>query len=64
MHVELHRSEIVHSTFVPAQLSDRTITLKQLAEQYCSDYRRVFIEHPRLRFDGVYISVCSYVCVL
>jgi len=26
-----------------------------------SDYRRVYIEHPRLRLDGVYIAVCHYV---
>ena len=60
---EFRCSQLVHSTLVPSQLSDPTITLEQLAQQYSSNYRRVFIEHPRLRLDGVYISVCQYVCV-
>jgi len=32
-----------------------------LLHQYMSDYRRLYIEHPRLRLDGVYIAVCHYI---
>ncbi|KAF8575209.1 hypothetical protein K439DRAFT_1420045 [Ramaria rubella] len=52
---------VVKNTIVPQQLSDPTITLPKLTERYRCDYRRLFIEHPRLRFDGVYISICHYV---
>ncbi len=46
----------------------RTILLKYLdismllsaIESRSFDYRRVFIEHPRLRLDGVYIATCHY----
>ena len=31
--------------------------------KYQGDLRRVYIEHPRVRLDGVYIAVCHYVCV-
>lgn len=34
-----------------------------IAEAYFFDYRRMFIEHPRLRLDGVYIAVCHYMYV-
>jgi len=27
------------------------------------DYRRVFIEQPRVRTDGVYIAICHYMLV-
>jgi len=29
--------------------------------KYDNDYRQATIEHPRLRFDGVYIAVCHYI---
>ncbi|KAF7309851.1 hypothetical protein MIND_00357200 [Mycena indigotica] len=29
--------------------------------RYQSDFRRLFVEHPRLRLDGAYIAVCHYV---
>ncbi|KAJ7890450.1 hypothetical protein B0H14DRAFT_3703247 [Mycena olivaceomarginata] len=29
--------------------------------QFQSDFRRVYMEHPRVRLDGVYIAVCHYV---
>ena len=30
-------------------------------DRHLSDYRRVYIEHPRVRLDGVYIAICHYV---
>jgi len=30
-------------------------------ERCALDYRRVYIEQPRVRLDGVYIAICHYV---
>lgn len=50
----------VRSTYAPPQIqSDETI--EDLAIDYLHDYRRFFVEQPRLRLDGVYIAVCHYV---
>ncbi|EJD07709.1 uncharacterized protein FOMMEDRAFT_71607 [Fomitiporia mediterranea MF3/22] len=51
---------LVQRTYFPPQVPPDT-TIYTLAEQYKFDYRRLFIEHPRLRLDGVYIAVCHYV---
>lgn len=32
-----------------------------IIERYALDYRRVYIEQPRVRLDGVYIATCHYV---
>ena len=32
-------------------------------ERYGYSYRRMFIEQPRVRLDGVYIAICHYVFV-
>lgn len=50
----------MQNTYVPPQISD-DLTIEGLAERYTHDYRRLYIEHPRLRLDGVYIAVCHYV---
>jgi hypothetical protein len=34
-----------------------------LAKRHGLDWRSTFIEEPRVRYDGVYISVCHYVSV-
>src|SRR5712672_2664173 len=34
--------------------------LNDIVDKYSSDYRRVYIERPRVRLDGVYIAVCHY----
>lgn len=31
--------------------------------KYKGDLRRVYVEHPRVRLDGVYIAVCHYTYV-
>ncbi|KAF8318743.1 hypothetical protein DL93DRAFT_2225638 [Clavulina sp. PMI_390] len=50
--------EMVDQFYVPPQI-DEDITFSDLVvSQYDHDYRRAFVEHPRIRFDGVYISVC------
>lgn len=54
--------EFVQTTYKPPQISDEEEP-EALAETYVGDFRRVFIEHPRVRLDGVYIAICHYVYV-
>lgn len=51
---------LVKKTYHPPQIPDID-TLLTAIETRLSDYRRVFIEQPRLRLDGVYIATCHYV---
>lgn len=52
----------VEELYIPPQITyDEEID--DLLEEYVHDYRRVYIEHPRVRLDGVYIAVCHYMCV-
>ncbi|KIM90425.1 hypothetical protein PILCRDRAFT_812167, partial [Piloderma croceum F 1598] len=51
---------LVEITYKPPQIR-HGLALETVAAEYMSDYRRVYIEHPRLRLDGVYIAVCHYV---
>ncbi|KAI0675714.1 hypothetical protein C8Q78DRAFT_964066 [Trametes maxima] len=44
----------------PPQISDEEV-FEALVLRYMTDYRRVYIEHPRVRYDGVYIAVCHYI---
>ncbi|KZT20088.1 hypothetical protein NEOLEDRAFT_1182822 [Neolentinus lepideus HHB14362 ss-1] len=52
--------EFVHETYKPPQIPDER-DIKNFVQHYLYDYRRVYIEQPRLRLDGVYIAVCHYV---
>jgi F-box protein 9 len=54
--------ELVQMTYKPPQIP-HGLALDAIADEYMSDYRRVYVERPRLRLDGVYIAVCHYVCV-
>ncbi|GAA5877930.1 hypothetical protein JCM8547_007082 [Rhodosporidiobolus lusitaniae] len=47
-------------TYVPPHQISRGESSAQLVTQHGNDWRRFFIEHPRLRFDGAYISVVTY----
>ncbi|KAG0709406.1 hypothetical protein DFH29DRAFT_229248 [Suillus ampliporus] len=51
--------DFVHLAYKPPQIPDDE-SITDIAELYSSDYRRVYMEHPRLRLDGVYIAVCHY----
>ncbi|KAJ3844417.1 hypothetical protein F5878DRAFT_601911 [Lentinula raphanica] len=56
--------KLVQETYKPPQiplLPDGPNFLELLSEQYLYDYRRLYIEHPRIRLDGVYIAVCHYI---
>ncbi|KAG1725724.1 hypothetical protein EDB19DRAFT_1754152 [Suillus lakei] len=52
--------DFVHLAYKPPQIADDE-SIANIAELYSSDYRKTYIEHPRLRLDGVYIAVCHYV---
>ncbi|KAI9451680.1 hypothetical protein BJY52DRAFT_91289 [Lactarius psammicola] len=50
----------VETIYKPPQISPNEI-LDDIVDNYSSDYRRVYIERPRVRLDGVYIAVCHYI---
>ncbi|KIK61815.1 hypothetical protein GYMLUDRAFT_224945 [Collybiopsis luxurians FD-317 M1] len=57
--------KFVHDTYKPPQVPilppDGQSFLEYLSEQYLYDFRKLYIEHPRIRLDGVYIAVCHYI---
>jgi len=55
-----HRRVLVLATYKPPQISEHDGMLSIL-ERYKFDYRRFYLEQPRLRLDGVYIATCHYV---
>lgn len=46
----------------PPQIPDDE-ELDGLLATYLGDYRRLYIEQPRVRLDGVYIAICHYTYV-
>ena len=56
----LYFRELVDATYKPPQIPDKDVLL-ELYDQYLYDFRRLYIEQPRVRMDGVYIAVCHYV---
>ncbi|GLB41944.1 putative F-Box protein [Lyophyllum shimeji] len=50
----------VKATYKPPQVPDIAVVTSAL-ERCLFDYRRVYIEQPRVRLDGVYIATCHYV---
>jgi len=53
---------LVLSTYREPQIPDLE-TLSEIVTRHIFDYRRVFIEQPRVRTDGVYIAICHYMSV-
>ncbi|KAI8996389.1 hypothetical protein BD414DRAFT_477782 [Trametes punicea] len=51
---------MVQSVLKPPQIAEEE-EFEALVVKYMTDYRRIYIEHPRVRFDGVYIAVCHYI---
>ena len=45
--------------YKPPQIPSPGVIL-DLVKTYGTDFRRLYIETPRVRFDGVYIAVCRY----
>lgn len=56
-----HR-QFVTTIYKPPQISEDE-EVGDLLQEYMGDFRRVYIEHPRVRYDGVYIAVCHYMYV-
>ncbi|KAJ6518881.1 hypothetical protein C8R45DRAFT_949615 [Mycena sanguinolenta] len=52
--------ELVVLSYKPPQVPSWE-SMVSVVTQYQSDFRRVYMEHPRVRLDGVYIAVCHYV---
>ncbi|TFK63000.1 hypothetical protein BDN72DRAFT_848118 [Pluteus cervinus] len=51
---------LVRTIYKPPQI-ECAEDLVTAANLFQNDYRRLFIEQPRVRLDGVYIAVCHYV---
>ncbi|GAA5963649.1 hypothetical protein JCM3765_003530 [Sporobolomyces pararoseus] len=47
-------------TYVPAQQIAREESAAELVKLHGSDWRRFYVEHPRIRLDGCFISVVTY----
>ena len=52
----------VQATYKPPQIAEDE-DFQTIVENYLGDFRRVFIEQPRVRWDGVYIAICHYMWV-
>lgn len=52
--------ELVVLTYKPPQVPSLE-SMVPVVSEYHSDFRRVYVEHPRVRFDGAFIAVCHYV---
>ncbi|KAF9530447.1 hypothetical protein CPB83DRAFT_850941 [Crepidotus variabilis] len=52
--------ELVRRTYKPPQIPELEVMLP-VVERYLFDFRRVYIEQPRVRLDGVYIAICHYI---
>lgn len=52
----------VKAIYQPPQIPEDE-NYESLSYKYKGDFRRLFIEQPRVRLDGVYIAVCHYVYV-
>ncbi|CCM01804.1 uncharacterized protein FIBRA_03871 [Fibroporia radiculosa] len=50
----------VRAIYKPPQIPDDE-DMDALLHHYTADFRRLYIEQPRVRFDGVYIAVCHYI---
>ncbi|KAH9940850.1 uncharacterized protein BXZ73DRAFT_98683 [Epithele typhae] len=51
---------MVKTIYRPPMIADDE-EIETLVTKYMTDWRRVYVEHPRVRYDGVYIAVCHYV---
>ncbi|KAF7794270.1 hypothetical protein EIP86_005403 [Pleurotus ostreatoroseus] len=56
----LDTRHLIAAYLPPVIPEDQDITAL-LMEKYMGNPRRMYIEHPRVRMDGVYIAVCHYI---
>jgi F-box protein 9 len=61
--INICNRDFVQLAYKPPQIADDE-SITNIVERYSLDYRRAYIEHPRLRLDGVYIAVCHYMSVM
>ncbi|GAA5912848.1 SCF ubiquitin ligase complex subunit HRT3 [Sporobolomyces salmoneus] len=47
-------------TYVPAEQIARDESAAELVKLHGNDWRRFYVEHPRIRLDGCFISVVTY----
>ncbi|KAF9006124.1 hypothetical protein BDQ17DRAFT_1303663 [Cyathus striatus] len=52
--------DFVTRTYIPPQIG-AIEEMVPVIRNHLGNYRRVYIEHPRVRLDGVYIAICHYV---
>lgn len=52
--------DFVYMTYKPPQIPEAA-AVQTIVDEYGSNYRQTYIQHPRVRLDGVYIAVCHYV---
>ncbi|KAI5999310.1 hypothetical protein F5J12DRAFT_847495 [Pisolithus orientalis] len=52
--------DFIYMAYKPPQIPDAD-SVNAIIKRFNADYRQTYIEQPRLRLDGVYISVCHYV---
>lgn len=52
--------DFVNMAYRPPQIPEAA-AVQTIVDGYDSNYRQTYIQHPRLRLDGVYIAVCHYV---
>ncbi|KAG8898411.1 hypothetical protein FRC01_010927, partial [Tulasnella sp. 417] len=51
---------VVQWAYVPPQVDDLAM-MREIGKSYDDDWRHMYINHPRVRLDGVYIAVCHYI---
>ncbi|GAA6022393.1 hypothetical protein JCM11491_001576 [Sporobolomyces phaffii] len=54
------RRALGRRTYVPAQQIAREESAAELVKSHGNDWRRFYVEHPRIRLDGCFISVVTY----
>jgi hypothetical protein len=62
--IEAPYRDIANRLYISPQIPQDQFFSEVVRSTYRNDYRRAIIEHPRLRFDGVYIAVCHCMCGL
>ena len=60
--LKLIQRELVYTSLRPPQV-ETAQEAEAIVESYNYDFRRLYIAHPRVRLDGVYIAICHYVYV-
>lgn len=60
-HIYVFRRKITEQLYQGPQIPEEVSFPNIVDTLYDRDHRRALIEHPRIRYDGVYIAVCHCV---